>query len=102
MSIALETSPHIVVLEPHMPGRSGLDALAELRPLQPGLRAIVLSRSDRFDDAERAIRLGVGATGSPSLSTPEDGERLFGLIVAALAVRVERARGERPPELGRF
>ncbi|MEO8687308.1 MAG: creatininase family protein [Solirubrobacteraceae bacterium] len=43
-----------------------------------------------------------GLTGSPSLSTPEDGERLFGLIVAALAVRVERARGERPPELGRF
>ncbi|MEO8687315.1 MAG: DNA-binding response regulator [Solirubrobacteraceae bacterium] len=81
VSIALETSPHIVVLEPHMPGRSGLDALAELRPLQPGLRAIVLSRSDRFDDAERAIRLGVGAY----LLKPLQPSRLRAALAEAVA-----------------
>jgi len=39
-----------------------------------------------------------GLTGSPSLASGEAGERLFGLIVAALVEKVELARAEAPPE----
>jgi creatinine amidohydrolase/Fe(II)-dependent formamide hydrolase-like protein len=40
-----------------------------------------------------------GATGSPSLATPEAGARLFEEIVSALAERVEAARREGMPTI---
>lgn len=42
-----------------------------------------------------------GLTGAPSEATPEEGRRLFEAVVAGLAERVEAARVEEPPELGR-
>jgi creatinine amidohydrolase len=40
-----------------------------------------------------------GLTGSPSLATAEEGERLFDRAVEALAERIEAARSEEPPRL---
>ena len=40
-----------------------------------------------------------GLTGSPSLASAEQGEKLFQMIVQALAEKVELARREAPPEL---
>ena len=40
-----------------------------------------------------------GLTGSPSLASAEQGEKLFQMIVQALAGKVELARREAPPEL---
>lgn len=42
-----------------------------------------------------------GLTGAPSRGTAQEGARLYELIVAALAERVERGRAERPPDLSR-
>ncbi len=95
VAIALDTSPHIVVFETRMPGRDGLDALAELRPSLPALRAIVVSGSDRFDDAERAIRLGVGAY----LLKPLQPSRLRAALTEAVAAMTAWSggrTGERP------
>jgi two-component system response regulator YesN len=77
---ALATSPHLVILETRLPKRSGLDALEELRRLQPGVLAIVVSASDRFEDAVRAVEVGV----SRYLLKPLEPSRLRAVLADAV------------------
>jgi two-component system nitrate/nitrite response regulator NarL len=50
--------PDIVLLDVHMPGGSGVDAVRELARRFPGLPAIMLTISDQDDDLLAAIRAG--------------------------------------------
>ena len=49
----------VVVCDIEMPGRSGLDLLAELHGLLPEVPCIVLTSYARFDYAQKAVRLGI-------------------------------------------
>lgn len=51
----------VVVIDVRLPDGSGLDAVAELRRLQPQCRVVVLTGHPRADLAERAIRAGASA-----------------------------------------
>src|SRR5262245_57881032 len=58
LEIAQKQPCDIVLLDINMPGRSGLEALQELRRLYPKLPVVVLSASGETDYALRAFRLG--------------------------------------------
>jgi two-component system, NarL family, invasion response regulator UvrY len=56
---ALRTvAAHVLVLDVSMPGRSGLDALADIRVLRPEIPVLVLSMHPENQYAVRAIRGG--------------------------------------------
>lgn len=53
-----ETHWDLVILDIRMPGRSGLDVLAELRDRQPGLAVLVLSMATEGEFALQALQEG--------------------------------------------
>jgi creatinine amidohydrolase len=73
------------------------------------LRPELVDRGEIRDDPDRTIGRVFsytvaqtsmdGLTGAPSRGSTEQGERLFSLVVTALADLVERARAEEPPVL---
>ena len=50
---------HIVVCDIEMPGRNGLDFLAELHMEHPELPCIVLTSYARFEYAQKAVQIGI-------------------------------------------
>lgn len=56
--LALKGSWDLMLLDIHMPGRNGLEVLADLRRVQPKLPVLVLSISDESEYAVRVIRAG--------------------------------------------
>ncbi|MFE7134844.1 response regulator transcription factor [Streptomyces sp. NPDC057638] len=55
---ALETRPDVALLDIEMPGRSGLDAAAELRDEVPGCRVLILTTFGRPGYLRRAMEAG--------------------------------------------
>ncbi|MBS1698256.1 MAG: response regulator transcription factor [Actinobacteria bacterium] len=59
LETALPTAdPDVLLLDLHLPGESGLDALARLRSRSPGLRILVLSMHDDAATVRTAIDAG--------------------------------------------
>ncbi|MBI5650838.1 MAG: response regulator transcription factor [Chloroflexi bacterium] len=56
--IARATRPDVVLMDIHMPGGSGTDAVAELRATMPALPVIILTVSESDADLVRAIQAG--------------------------------------------
>ena len=56
--IAENPDLELVLLDLHLPGRSGFDVLAELRERHPAMSVVVLSVSNERDDIARALDLG--------------------------------------------
>lgn len=56
--LANELHPDIVLMDVHMPGGGGVQALRELRELQPNLPVIMLTVSENDADLITAIRAG--------------------------------------------
>lgn len=55
---ALETRPDVALLDIELPGRSGLDAAAELRTRCPGCRVLILTTFGRPGYLRRAMEAG--------------------------------------------
>lgn len=81
--------PDIAIMDIHMPGINGLDAMREIRRFNAGVRFIVLSAYDRFDYAKEAISLGA----SCYLTKPVSRESLVEAIRGAMGeIETERSR----------
>jgi DNA-binding NarL/FixJ family response regulator len=50
--------PDLILLDLNLPGMSGLDALPKFQEIQPGIKIIVLTQSDREADVINAISRG--------------------------------------------
>ncbi|WP_431274607.1 response regulator [Variovorax ureilyticus] len=55
---AAETQPDIILLDNHLPGVKGVDALAGLRQAAPGARILMLTVSEDENDLAAALRGG--------------------------------------------
>lgn len=96
----------IVILDLEFPGRSGLDAIVELRQAHRGLAVVVLSAyaEDRF--AVRALKAGAAAYVHKASATAElvkairrvaNGERYFSSLVVDLVAReLQNPNGDAP------
>lgn len=58
IELARQLAPDLILLDLHMPGLSGLETLARLKPLVPDSLVVVLTASDRQDDLLAALRAG--------------------------------------------
>lgn len=94
----------LLVLDINMPGRSGLDVLAELKQRQPGLRILVLSMAPEEEYAIRALKKGAsGYLSKQSVATELiDAVRKIlkgGLyITPTVAVQLAAGLGNHSPE----
>lgn len=79
--------PEFVVIDLRMPGRSGLDAIAHLKRLEPAMRIVVLTGYGSIATALEAVRLGA----THYLTKPADADQ----ILAAF----HRGQSEPPQEL---
>jgi two-component system, NarL family, response regulator DesR len=60
LQVALETRPDMALLDIEMPGRSGLDAAADLRRELPSCRVLILTTFGRPGYLRRAMEAGAG------------------------------------------
>jgi DNA-binding NarL/FixJ family response regulator len=98
----------VLVLDINLPGRSGLDALGELRGLQPGLPVVVLSMYSENRFALRVLKAGAAAYVSKASAADElvaavrkaaSGGRYISPVVADLLAReLENPKGVAPHE----
>ncbi len=59
VELAERFRPDIAVIDIHMPGINGIDAIKEMKKFCTGTVFIVMSAYDKFDYAKEAIKLGV-------------------------------------------
>lgn len=52
------SAPHVVLLDLHLPDRSGLETLREIRDRSPEVAVVVLTMSDQPEYVEEAVRAG--------------------------------------------
>lgn len=56
--LAAEHAPDLILLDNHLPGVSGVDAIAALREAAPAARILMLTVSEDEEDLARALRAG--------------------------------------------
>jgi len=59
IALAEEHRPHIVLMDIHMPGISGLAALREMQAIVPDAKLVLVTAYDYFAYAQEAVALGV-------------------------------------------
>ena len=57
----MQCSPDVVIMDLHLPGMSGFDAIARIRKHDPAARILVLSNYDGSEDIYRALKAGASA-----------------------------------------
>ena len=80
LEIYRKEQPNIVITDVRMPGKNGVELLAELRELDPSLPVILISAVEDVATAVQAMKSGA----YDFLTKPFDNERLLGLVKRAL------------------
>ena len=78
--LAAEVQPEVILLDNHLPGVNGVDALPGLREAAPNARVLMLTVSEDERDLDAALRGGA----SGYLLKTVDSDDLAGAILAAL------------------
>lgn len=91
---AMSFRPELVMIDIKMPGINGLEALSEIRRIDPQVIAIILSAYDNFTYAQEAIRCGV----KDYLIKPVNKTRILEVIHHARQ-QLEERRSSRQEEL---
>ena len=58
LRVLATTRPHMLLLDNHLPGVKGVDAIGSLKELAPDLRILMLTVSEDEDDLSRALHNG--------------------------------------------
>lgn len=58
LRVLAKTRPHLLLLDNHLPGVKGVDAIGSLREAVPDLRILMLTVSEDEDDLSRALHNG--------------------------------------------
>jgi DNA-binding NarL/FixJ family response regulator len=61
LALVERRNPDLVLLDLHMPGRSGLDCVAELKRCSPEVKTVVISASDDRSSIDSALLAGASA-----------------------------------------
>lgn len=89
IELAERFRPDIAVMDIHMPGISGIDAMKEIRKNNANVIFIVMSAYDKFDYAKEAINLGV----MEYLTKPMDRDKITQVLGRAMKqIDMERAK----------
>jgi DNA-binding NarL/FixJ family response regulator len=98
----------LVLLDINMEGRSGLDALADIRELRPKLPVLILSMYPEADFAVRALKAGAAGYISKRLASDElvaavnkvleGGRYITAAVAEQLAADLDRESGRAPHE----
>lgn len=116
-TVAARLKPDLILLDNHLPGVQGVDAIADLKRTVPGVRIVMLTVSENVDDMAAGLR--VGADGyllktihtedlcesickvweGDSVVSPEMMGKLVGLLRSAPAVRAPNTAQEPVPSV---
>ncbi len=77
---ALELQPDLILLDNHLPGVTGVEAIGALREAAPRCRVVMLTVSEDADDMARALRAGAAGY----LLKTMDGDELIEALVRAV------------------
>jgi two-component system nitrate/nitrite response regulator NarL len=58
LNLAQRLQPDLILLDNHLPGVQGIDAIADLRQAVPGVRILMLTVSENVDDMAAGLRAG--------------------------------------------
>lgn len=97
----------VVILDISMPGRSGLDALKEIKKIKPGLPVLVLSIHPEDQYATRVLRAGASGYMTKEMAPEElltainkvlaGGKYVSAALAEKLAADLQTEAGEVPP-----
>jgi DNA-binding NarL/FixJ family response regulator len=93
MELIRSSSPDVVLLDIHLPDRSGLEALRDMRAGYPDVPVVILTMSDDPEYVEEAVR--AGAVGYLVKNAPQD-EIVRALRAAAAGEAYLQAEVTRP------
>lgn len=71
VGMIIETEPDVVLLDVHMPDGGGLEVIARVAPVLPGVRFLALSVSDAASDVIGVIRAGARGYVTKTISGDE-------------------------------
>lgn len=94
IELAERFRPDIAVMDIHMPGISGIEAMKEIRKNNSEVIFIVMSAYDKFDYAKEAINLGV----MEYLTKPMDREKITQVLKKAMS-QIDKERAKRSNDL---
>jgi two-component system response regulator YesN len=94
IELAENFRPDIAIIDIHMPGINGIDAIREMKRFCSNTIFIVMSAYDKFDYAKEAIKLGV----LEYITKPMEKTKVVNVIKKAM-VQIDRAREKRTNEL---
>jgi len=97
MEVLREVSPDMALFDLRMPGRSGLELVAEAKALRPEMRIVVLTGYGSIATASQAIKLGA----IQYLPKPADVDEIIRAFAQDGGMEVATSEELEPPSLAR-
>jgi DNA-binding NarL/FixJ family response regulator len=106
VAVLRSTTPHVVLLDVHLPGGGGAEVVRRLRDELPTLRFLALSVSDAAEDVIGVVRAGARGYVTKSIDGPAlsdavrrvaDGDAVFGPRLAGFVLDAFSGPASPPP-----